>query len=88
MSYKSIWSLGSASSWLLLNSSGGATPDTAQVTADISGLDLDVHSGQVVLRSDSLGKEAAVSIRLSVVDEIFRNYLPAVVLDSPGVGLP
>jgi hypothetical protein len=72
------WLLDSATSWLQLDKSSGTTPDTIQVMADTTGLDLGLHTGEVVLRSPSLDRETSVAVEVWVVEEIFMTYLPAI----------
>jgi transglutaminase-like putative cysteine protease len=72
------WSLSSATSWLQLDKTSGTTPDTVQVTADATGLDLGSHNGEVVLEFQSLDGDVAVPVEVLVVEEILETFVPVV----------
>jgi uncharacterized protein YkwD len=70
------WQVSSDVPWLQTQVSG----DTVRVSADQSGLDIGLHVGQVTISATGVSNvpPVSVTVRFTVVDELFTAYLPLV----------
>lgn len=81
------WSASSSVDWLHITPESGTTPDTIQVSADVSGLAPGEHQGQVIVESDIADSPQLVSVCLTIKKAYSMVYL-AIVLKNYVPGAP
>jgi transglutaminase-like putative cysteine protease len=64
------WSVHSSPSWLRPDKNEGVTPDLITLTADTTGLELGLHTGEITLQSEAIGAEITVPVEVQVVEAL------------------